>query len=203
MADQHDLSERTDADDGSVGAGWRRELGDLDAAVYAAISATPTPTLDRFFRRLSRAADQSKLWIASGAFLATAGGRGGRRAAIDGLASVGLTSAVVNLALKPLGGRRRPDRDAYEVPVVRQVAMPRTTSFPSGHAASAFAFASGVGASMPAAGIPLSALATLVAYSRIHTGVHYPGDVVVGSVTGMALSPLAVAVMRRRRARTG
>jgi membrane-associated phospholipid phosphatase len=178
---------------------WREELRRLDVAVYAAIAETPTPTLDRFFRRLSRAADHSKLWLGSAALLAAGGSAQGRRAAIDGLASIALTSSLVNLALKPLADRRRPDRDAHEVPAVRHVAMPRSTSFPSGHAASAFAFATGVGSSLPAAGIPLSAAAALVAYSRVHTGVHYPADVIAGSVTGVALSPLAVAAVRRRR----
>ena len=180
-------------------AGWWSEVNRLDLAVYAAIAATPTPTLDRAFRRLSHAADYSKLWLASATLLATTGGAGGRRAAVNGLAATGLTSAVVNLVMKPLGRRRRPDRDLHHVPVARQVEMPRSTSFPSGHSASAFAFATGVASVSPAAGIPLSALAALVAYSRVHTGVHYPGDAVVGSVTGGALAPLAVGVLERYR----
>jgi undecaprenyl-diphosphatase len=178
-------------------AGWWSEVNRLDLAVYAAIAATPTPTLDRAFRRLSRAADYSKLWLASAALLAATGGASGRRASVNGLAATGLTSAVVNLVLKPLGRRRRPDRDLHGVPVARQVDMPRSTSFPSGHSASAFAFATGVAAAAPAAGIPLSALAALVAYSRVHTGVHYPGDALVGSVTGGALAPLAVRALER------
>ena len=180
--------------------GWRGELRRLDVGVYAAIAATPTPRLDRVFRRVSRAADHSKLWLASAAVLAAAGGRQGRRAAVDGVASVALTSAVVNLVLKPLGARRRPDRELHDVPVARHVAMPRSTSFPSGHAASAFAFAAGVAADLPAAGIPLSAAAAVVAYSRVHTGVHYPADVIAGSVAGGSIAPLSVALIRRRRA---
>jgi undecaprenyl-diphosphatase len=177
---------------------WREELRRLDVGVYATIAATPTPRLDRVFRRVSRAADHSKLWLASAAVLA-AGGRRGRRAAVDGVASVALTSAVVNLVLKPLGARRRPDRELHDVPVTRHVAMPRSTSFPSGHAASAFAFAAGVAADLPAAGIPLSAAAAVVAYSRVHTGVHYPADVIAGSVAGGSIAPLSVALVRRRR----
>ena len=184
-------------------ASWWSEVDRLDLAVYAAIAATPTPTLDRAFRRLSHAADYSKLWLASATLLATTGGAGGRRAAVNGLAATGLTSAVVNLVLKPLGRRRRPDRELYRVPVARQVEMPKSTSFPSGHSASAFAFATGVASESPAAGIPLSALAALVAYSRVHTGVHYPGDAVVGSVTGGALAPLAVGALKRCREASG
>jgi membrane-associated phospholipid phosphatase len=181
--------------------GWSGELLSLDVAVYAAIAATPTPRLDRVFRRISHAANYSRVWLASAAVLATAGGTRGRRAAADGLTSVALTSAVVNLVLKPLGARRRPDRAGHRVPVQRHVAMPRSTSFPSGHAASAFAFAGGVAIDLPIAGIPLSAAAAVVGYSRVHTGVHYPIDVIAGSVTGGALAPLAVSLRRRRPVR--
>jgi membrane-associated phospholipid phosphatase len=181
--------------------GWWAEVNSLDLAVYAAIAVTPTPTLDRVFRRLSQAADYSKLWIASAAVLASVGGPGGRRAAVNGLASVAVTSAVVNLVLKPLGRRHRPDRATHHVPITRQVTMPRSTSFPSGHAASASAFATGVASAAPEAGIPVSTAATLVAYSRVHTGVHYPLDVIAGSLTGEALALLTVAALARRRRR--
>ena len=49
----------------------------------------------------------------------------------------------------------------------------------------------------PLAGGLLTTLAALVAYSRVHTGVHYPSDVVAGSVIGAALSPIAVAAAER------
>jgi undecaprenyl-diphosphatase len=180
-------------------ASWRAELQALDAAIYAAIAATPTPTFDRALGRLSRAADHSKLWIGAAGLLAAGGGERGRRAAASGLVSLGVTSAVVNVVLKPLGGRGRPDPAGAAVPLARQVPMPWSTSFPSGHSASAFAFASGVAATFPAAGVPLRALAAAVAYSRLHTGVHYAGDVVVGSLVGGAIAPLATAALDRRR----
>ena len=138
---------------------------------------------------------------AAAALLAVVGGERGRAAAVNGLASIALTSAVVNLVLKPLGDRRRPDRHTYAVPLARQVTMPRSTSWPSGHAASAFAFATGVGAAWPGAGVPLSVVASLVAYSRVHTGVHYPSDAIAGTVSGVALAPVAVAAVRRVRRR--
>src|SRR3954453_1247447 len=160
----------------------------IDVAVYAAIARTPTPTVDAGMARRSRPADYSRLSMASAAVGGGAGGSRGRRAAAMGLASVGVTSAVVNVAVKPLWRRRRPDRPGHEVPEARHVPLPGSTSFPSGHSAAAFAFATGVGHVLPQAAAPLRALATLVAYSRVHTGVHYPGDVVVGSVLGAALA---------------
>jgi membrane-associated phospholipid phosphatase len=176
---------------------WREDADKLDVAVYAAIAATPTPTLDVAFRRLSRAADHSKLWMAASAGMATRGGERERRAAVDGLTSVALTSAVVNLVLKPLGARRRPARARHRVPLARHVTMPGSTSWPSGHAASAFAFATAAGVASPPAAVPLTTLAALVAYSRVHTGVHYPLDVIAGGVTGVAAAPVGIAAADR------
>ena len=127
----------------------------LDVAAYAAIAATPTPGLDRVVRGVSRAADHWKLWLGSAAALAIAGGPRGRRAAVNGVVAMAVSSAVVHLALKPLSDRRRPDRAGHQVPMTRQVSMPTSTSFPSGHAASAAAFATGVASAFPEAGIPL------------------------------------------------
>ena len=102
--------------------------------------------------------------------LAAFGGEQGRRAAGNGIASLALTSALVNAVLKPLWGRRRPERVKHRVPFARRVRMPKTRSFPSGHAASGFAFATGVASAAPVPGGLLTALAALVAYSRVHTG---------------------------------
>ncbi len=169
---------------------WLRDAERVDLAVYAAIAQTPTPALDTAMSRLTAAADYSKLSLAAAGMLAALGGRRGRRAARDGLVSVGVTAAVANLALKPLGGRRRPDRVTEHVPLARQTRMPRSTSFPSGHTAAAFAFATGVGHELPVISIPLQGLAALVGYSRVHTGVHYPGDVLVGALAGTILARL-------------
>lgn len=180
-------------------ARWLRDAERVDVALYAAIAQTPTPALDRAMARLSQAANYSRLSLASAAVLAATQGRPGRRAAATGLASVAVAATLVNLGVKPLGHRRRPDRAAEQVPVARHVRMPSSTSFPSGHSAAAFAFATGVGHVLPSAGIPLRGLAALVAYSRVHTGVHYPGDVLVGALMGTVLAQLTTHALDRRR----
>ena len=161
-----------------------QQAGQVDRAVYAAIASVDTPALDRPVRRLSRAADKSRLWLGTAAVLAVAGGPAGRRAAARGLVAVGVTSALVNLGVKPVYARRRPDRAGAGVPSRRQVTMPLSTSFPSGHSASAFAFASAVGRDLPWLSLGLHLLAGGVAYSRVHTGVHYPGDTIIGAIIG-------------------
>jgi undecaprenyl-diphosphatase len=174
-------------------SGWRRtleELHGLDLAVYSAVAASPTPSLDSSLRRLSRAADHSKLSMSVAAGLALAGGPRGRIAAARGLASIAVTSALMNGLVKPLARRRRPDRVTADVPVKRHVKMPKSHSFASGHSAAAFAFADGAGRSAPWAAPPLTILAFLVGYSRVHTGVHYPGDVIFGSLCGVVVAEL-------------
>ena len=133
---------------------WLADADRLDLAVYAAIAATETPALDRALSKLTRAADYSKLSLAAAAGLAAFGGPSGRRAAGGGLASLAVTAAVVNLGFKLAARRRRPDPAG--VPLARQVPMPVSRSFPSGHSAAAFAFATGVGDVLPAAAIPLA-----------------------------------------------
>jgi undecaprenyl-diphosphatase len=174
------------------------ELDRVDHAVYEAVAATPTPHLDDAMRRLSSAADYSRLSIGASAILAIVGGSRGRRAAASGLVALGATSAVVNVALKLAGRRRRPDRVAAAVPSARQVEMPASHSFPSGHTAAAVAFANGVGQVMPLAAVPLHLLAAAVGYSRVHTGVHFPGDVVAGAVLGATIADVTAGLVPRR-----
>ena len=87
-----------------------RELGAVDRAVYEAVADTPTPELDGPVRRLSNAASYSRLWLGVAAALAVLGGRRGRRAALEGVLAIGVTSATVNLGMKPFAQRERPDR---------------------------------------------------------------------------------------------
>ncbi len=177
------------------------ELSLLDRSIYGAVARTPTPALDSALLGLTSAADHSKLWLGTAGVLAVVGGHRGRTAAGHGLAAVGLASVSVNQVFKRVG-RRRPDRAGAGVPVERLVPMPTSTSFPSGHSASAFAFAEGVGHTMPGLAVLLRISATVVAYTRVHAGVHYPGDVIVGSLIGIAcggFAPRAVdaALVRR------
>lgn len=172
------------------------EVVRLDQDIYAAIADSSTPTLDEPLRQLSNAANYSKVWIGIAAAMAVVGGQKGRRAAITGLIAIAVTSAVVNQGMKRIYVRERPDREGEEVPEARHVRMPESTSFPSGHSASGFAFASAVGTQLPAVGASLRFLAGAVAYSRVHTGVHYPGDAIIGSLVGAGLGSIVAAAAR-------
>src|SRR3954470_22456141 len=153
-----------------------------DVRLFGKAATWDNPTLDDVLPRVTRAADHGVLWMGIAAALALSG-RPGRRAAARGMVSLGMSSAVVNGPAKWVFRRRRPDLEI--VPALRQLRrQPKTSSFPSGHSASAAAFATGVTLQWPALGAPVAVLATAVIYSRVHTGVHYPSDVVVGAAIG-------------------
>jgi membrane-associated phospholipid phosphatase len=157
-----------------------------DQELFERTARRQLPLLDRVLPALTRAADHSVLWLAVAAGLAAAGGPRGRRAARTGLIAVAVTSALANQPGKRWFRRRRPELDG--VPLGRRARhVPTSASFPSGHAASAAAFATAVGVTAPPAAVPVGVLATGVAWSRVHAGVHYPTDVVAGALLGAAV----------------
>jgi membrane-associated phospholipid phosphatase len=133
--------------------------------------------------------------------MAACGGRQGQRAAGRGIAAIAIAAAVANGPAKLLVRRHRPPRRSRPA----LIRMPRSTSFPSGHSAAAFAFATGACEELPVLAPVLVPLAGAVAYSRVHTGVHYPSDVAAGAVIGIGSGILAKraprSIHRRRAAR--
>ena len=163
-------------------------MSDADRAISRAVASLPPTPFDTVMKGLSRAADHGVVWFALAALLAARRGMT-RKAAMRGLLSIALTSPVANAVLKPLLPRRRPA--ASELPAYQTIPNPPTSSsFPSGHAASAAAFATAVAMESPRTALAVVPLAGAVAYSRIHVGVHWTSDVVVGAAvgTGVALA---------------
>jgi diacylglycerol kinase family enzyme/membrane-associated phospholipid phosphatase len=157
-----------------------------DARLHAFIGGLPMTPADRWLRRLSTFANHGRLWLAVAVVL---GARKGqlRRGAIRGIGSMLFSSALVNLVLKRLFGRVRPDLENLQVHR-RLRREPGTLSFPSGHSSSASAFVTGLAMESPLAGAALAPVALGVGYSRVHVGVHYPGDVVAGLAVGGAVA---------------
>jgi undecaprenyl-diphosphatase len=171
-----------------------RLLARLDAwdlALYRRAATADTPVLDKVLPRLTHSADHGLLWIGIAGALAASGGTR-RRAAVRGLMSLAVASATANVPAKLSARRTRPE--LHPVPVIRHLRrQPTTSSFPSGHSASAAAFALGVALEQPRLAAPVAVLAAGVAYGRVHTGVHYPGDV----LAGLALGAGAAVVVKR------
>jgi undecaprenyl-diphosphatase len=171
------------------------ELVEADIALFRAVAGYHSPTLDRILPVLSEAASYSRLWIGFASLLAAVGGDRGRGAAAEAMTAVGLTSAAANLAAKNLVPRPRPQS---AVPEKRRLEQPESSSFPSGHTASAAAFSSVIGDEYPGLYIPITALAAAVGFSRVYTGVHYPGDVLAGWILGRAVAGAVRAFWPKR-----
>lgn len=170
-----------------AGSETRAQIHALDRAVYSAVASTPSPVLDRWMPKLTNAADHSALWLVIAGGLALTGRGRLRRAALRGVVTLGATSLITNQLAKRLHHRERPLRTL--VPLGRlSRRSPRSSSFPSGHSASAAAFASGVSSEAPALGVPLQVLAGLVGFSRVATGAHYPSDVAAGFILGGSIA---------------
>ncbi|MFE9423727.1 bifunctional phosphatase PAP2/diacylglycerol kinase family protein [Kitasatospora sp. NPDC006697] len=134
------------------------------------------------------------------ALLGVTGNRTARRAALRGAGSLLLASALANVAAKGLTRRPRPLLDP--VPVVRRLLkQPVTSSFPSGHSASAAAFATALAIESPLLGAAAAPVAAAVMASRVYTGVHYPGDVLAGAALGAGTAALTLRWWPRRNQR--
>ena len=144
---------------------------------------------DWLWEGLSRIGMFGAVWLAIAAVLAVARRR--PSTALWTLAAY-LTATLTASALQAAIGRERP-----RLPTL--VARPSTHSFPSGHATTSFACAALLATVEPRLRVPLYVLAALIAFSRLEVGVHFPLDVLAGTVLGLVLGG-AVRALRRREA---
>ncbi|MEU9001692.1 phosphatase PAP2 family protein [Streptomyces sp. NPDC048551] len=180
---------------------WRGAVARWDRRLFDEVARRHWPGADRVLPRLGRAANHGVLWGGTALAIAALGSARGRKGALSGMASLGLASATINTVGKWSVRRPRPLLDG--VPLARRPAVaPWTTSFPSGHSASAFAFAAGLASESPGWGALVAPVAASVAFSRVYTGVHYPSDVAVGAAWGVAAGIVvhrAVRAVQRAR----
>jgi len=155
----------------------------VDRRLYVMIHSLPhSPVGDRYVTMLSDLGEGLG-WVGAGVALALLGGSRGRRAGLaTAIASLG-TTYLVQRIVKPVFKRNRPHvgRDVLVVGI-------RTTdaSFPSGHSASSFAAATALAAFYPKSAPLVFTLAAGVGASRVHLGHHFPSDVGVGAMIGIA-----------------
>lgn len=162
-------------------------VGDADRRAFEWVARRQSKSLDYVMPRLTHMGDNGSLWAWTAVFLALMGGKRGRRAARAGLLCLAVASPVVNGPFKWMVRRPRPQLDV--VPEIRRIRhTPRTTSFPSGHSASAWCFSVAASMEAPVLAPFLIPMAAAVAYSRVYTGAHYPGDAVAGSALGAGIA---------------
>jgi undecaprenyl-diphosphatase len=144
----------------------------------------------------------SSAWIKGPVFVAVAAAGDLRRRRVlpsDALfaGAAAALGAAAAWALKLLFERERP---AIADPGLEPlVATPSSASFPSGHAATAFAAAALVATLQPRLRVPAYGVAVVVALSRVYLGVHFPLDVVFGAVLGTAIGLATGSLVIRLR----
>lgn len=160
---------------------WRR----ADERLLRTVTSAGGGVLDEIMPRASRAADQLLIWWLIAAMLAAGGDRRSRRAAARAVAAMTVAGTVGNVARMWVFDRRRPPASLRR----RPGRVPDSPGFPSGHSAAAAAFGTAMVCEAPwRVGVPVACLAAVVAYSRIYTGAHYPGDVAAGAAAGAAIA---------------
>jgi undecaprenyl-diphosphatase len=176
----------------------------LDQRAFDAVAAARLTGFEYVLPRLSRVADHSVLWMGIAGGLAVTRQTRLRRAALRGVFALGLASPIANLAGKQLFRRHRPRIELSGlstavgrgtlVPSARvRWRLPTSPSFPSGHSAAAAAFTGALAMEAPKSVVlPVGVAAAGVAFSRVYTGAHYPGDV----LAGLALGAVAAAATR-------
>jgi len=160
----------------------------LDLRIDSWVERIRGPRLDPVFYGLSSAADHGLLWLLAGA--SRAARRGDPGIALRLGAVLGVESLLTNGPIKAMFRRVRPDDDhPPDGPLPYGMHRPLTSSFPSGHAASAFTAATLL-AGGPATPVWF-ALASAVAASRVYTRMHHTSDIVAGAALGVALGTIA------------
>jgi undecaprenyl-diphosphatase len=176
-----------------------KRLGPLQAVdtfVFVQINQLPHWKLsDRFLTRLSWVMTSGTGWLLFLLLATLVDRKRGWKATRAVAPALWLATATVEHPIKKWFRRRRPFLSLIEAIIVGR--KPGSYSFPSGHSAAAFAGALLLAREYPARARGFFGLASLVAFSRVYLGVHYPGDVLSGSLLGMMLAKIYACLFRK------
>jgi undecaprenyl-diphosphatase len=175
-----------------------RPLDALDAEIFLAINHLPhTRILNGFFYGLTFIYQAVTVWYAEMILEILRHRRNARTILREAIVPLLLTSTLVELVIKPYFKRRRPFITIIQAIVIGK--KPGSWSFPSGHAAGAFAGAWLLNRKFPRFSLLRYTVAGLVGFSRIYLGDHYPGDVMSGSLAGLLFAMFFNWLLRKRR----
>ena len=169
-------------------------MTEIDHLLRAWIVAHRTMSVTPLMVGLSAVGRGGVVWLTIGGLL-TMRRRMAPRALVILVLALILASILANEVLKPLVGRERPFVTSPQVAVIG--GRPDDASFPSGHAAGAFAGALVLSRFVPGGQIGWWVLAIAIAYSRVYLGVHYPLDVAGGALVGLAAAAITLELAKR------
>lgn len=156
-------------------------IAELEFTLLYALQAIHTPWLDQLMRLITSLGDKGGIWVASGVIFLLF--KRTRRMGMAVLLALLAGLLVGNLFLKPVVARARPCWLNPEVALL--IKVPRDYSFPSGHSMAAFAAAVSMYYNNRSWGRAALILAFLMAFSRLYLFVHFPSDVLCGSLLGV------------------
>ena len=126
-------------------------------------------------------------------YLAYYGEKRGRIAILVLLIAASFSDAICFQLIKPWGGRIRPSHEFYEY-INLLVSKGGKYSFPSNHAANSFVFATVLSYFYDKNRTLLYTIASTIAFSRVYVGVHYPLDIIFGSIIGYIISWIILSI---------
>lgn len=159
------------------------EVINMELSILNWIQSLRTPGLDRFFAVFTTLGDHGELWLIILLILFVM--KKTRKVAILGLIALVVELILVSGVIKPIVMRPRP---FFVNPVDLVVPAPRGSSFPSGHAASSFAVVMTLYFNKIKYKPAYVTLAVIMAFSRLYVYVHYPSDVLVGTLLGIFIA---------------
>ena len=172
-----------------------KPLDALDAELFLAVNHLPhNRWLNGFFRFFTLTFSAGLGWYVLMTRAILVDHRKGIRVVRHTILPLSLASILVEYPIKAFFRRRRPFIDFIQAVVIGK--KPGSWSFPSGHSATSFAGAWLLSRDYPGQRPFFFLLATLVGFSRIYLGDHYPGDVVSGALSGMAIAEIVRRVQR-------
>ncbi len=176
-------------------------LNNFDIGVlYLIQDSLRSPILTSFLEFMTDLGNNGYVWIALAVLLMTI--RKCRKAGLTTMLALVINVILANGILKHLVQRPRPF-DTYPdlQPLIHE---PTDWSFPSGHSSASFAAAFVLYHYMPKKfSIPALILATLIAFSRLYLGVHYPSDVIGGAAIGYLTAWASEKFMTYTEKKTG
>lgn len=149
-----------------------------------------TKKMDKFMLFASKLGDGGIIWIIYAVLFFCFGST--RPNAVTLFFVVSLCALVGNFVIKPLFRRTRPcnNDDSDSKPLL--LSRPSDSSFPSCHTMTSFAAVVAIFQAGGLLGITSVVFASLISFSRMYLFVHYPSDVLIGAIMGLAAARLLV-----------